>query len=84
MGSDPELRDSSSAALGALQKCVGEQALAMILSKSIVNDERKMAKIGEYYQKIKVFFQIFKKSFFNVTFPKKGNSTNLFIFVFNK
>uniref|UniRef100_A0A1I8AYZ0 TOG domain-containing protein n=1 Tax=Meloidogyne hapla TaxID=6305 RepID=A0A1I8AYZ0_MELHA len=53
LGSDPEVRDSSSAALGALQKCVGEQILATFLTNTVITDERKMAKIGEYYQKVK-------------------------------
>ncbi|KAF7639366.1 hypothetical protein Mgra_00001034 [Meloidogyne graminicola] len=62
LGSDPELRDSSCAALGAFKKCVGEQTLTMFLDKSVINDERKMAKIREYYDKIKDVPTIFSTS----------------------
>ena len=60
MGSDPELRDSSSAALGALQKCVGEQALTMILKNSILADERKMAKVWNLNTFLYDFFYFYR------------------------
>uniref|UniRef100_A0A914LXG3 TOG domain-containing protein n=1 Tax=Meloidogyne incognita TaxID=6306 RepID=A0A914LXG3_MELIC len=53
LGSDPQVRDSSCAALGALQKCAGEQVVLTFLTQHVATDERKMSKIGEYYQKVK-------------------------------
>ncbi|CAK5056290.1 unnamed protein product [Meloidogyne enterolobii] len=52
-GSDPQVRDSSCAALGALQKCAGEQVVVTFLTQNVATDERKMTKIREYYQKVK-------------------------------
>ncbi|CAK5103876.1 unnamed protein product [Meloidogyne enterolobii] len=49
--SDPEVRDASCAALGAIQKCIGESALAVFLGAEIVKDSTKMSKIAEYREK---------------------------------
>ncbi|CAK5059558.1 unnamed protein product [Meloidogyne enterolobii] len=53
LGSDPQVRDSSCAALGALQKCVGEQVVSTFLTQNVATDERKMTKIREYHHKVK-------------------------------
>jgi hypothetical protein len=39
------VRDSSLAALGAMQKCIGEKALSVFLPNNFTNDTTKMAKV---------------------------------------
>uniref|UniRef100_A0A914HZS0 G-protein coupled receptors family 1 profile domain-containing protein n=1 Tax=Globodera rostochiensis TaxID=31243 RepID=A0A914HZS0_GLORO len=41
---DPEVRDSSFAALGAIMKCIGEKSLSVFLTPELVKDANKMAK----------------------------------------
>ncbi|KAL7079082.1 hypothetical protein ACQ4LE_001573 [Meloidogyne hapla] len=60
--SDPEVRDASYAALGAIQKCVGETALAVFLGAEMVKDSTKMSKIAEYRQKATIEAQNIKQS----------------------
>ena len=48
MGSDPQVRDSSCAALGALQKCAGEQVILTFLTQGVATDERKMIKVSYF------------------------------------
>uniref|UniRef100_A0A183BL30 G_PROTEIN_RECEP_F1_2 domain-containing protein n=1 Tax=Globodera pallida TaxID=36090 RepID=A0A183BL30_GLOPA len=48
---DPEVRDSSFAALGAIMKCIGEKSLSVFLNPELVKDANKMAKIVEYKDK---------------------------------
>jgi hypothetical protein len=49
---DAEVRDSACAALGAIQKCIGEKALAMFLSNNLTADPTKMAKVYQYLYRI--------------------------------
>uniref|UniRef100_A0A915DA60 TOG domain-containing protein n=1 Tax=Ditylenchus dipsaci TaxID=166011 RepID=A0A915DA60_9BILA len=45
---DPEVRDASCSALGAIMKCIGQKP-ALILFSDIAGDKGKMAKIEEFY-----------------------------------
>uniref|UniRef100_A0A0N4ZIA9 TOG domain-containing protein n=1 Tax=Parastrongyloides trichosuri TaxID=131310 RepID=A0A0N4ZIA9_PARTI len=49
--SDPEARDSACAALGALQRIIGEKAMNSIMGDA-ANDKIKMAKIKEFCEKM--------------------------------
>uniref|UniRef100_A0A915M7Y5 TOG domain-containing protein n=2 Tax=Meloidogyne incognita group TaxID=654580 RepID=A0A915M7Y5_MELJA len=60
--SDPEVRDASCAALGAIQKCIGESALAVFLGAEIVKDSTKMSKIAEYREKAVVEAESLKEA----------------------
>ena len=42
---DAEVRDSSCAALGAIQKCIGDKALGLFLGNNVTADPMKMAKV---------------------------------------
>uniref|UniRef100_A0A1I7YHH9 HEAT repeat domain-containing protein n=1 Tax=Steinernema glaseri TaxID=37863 RepID=A0A1I7YHH9_9BILA len=48
--SDPEVREASYAALGALMKAIGEKAIAQFIG-DVANDKLKMAKIQEFRDK---------------------------------
>lgn len=45
MDSDPEVRESSYSALGALMKCIGEKALTTFIEPGIINDSTKTSKV---------------------------------------
>jgi hypothetical protein len=46
---DAEVRDSACAALGSIQKCVGDKAMAMHLNNKLISDVVKMAKVQNHF-----------------------------------